>query len=424
MLFSWGAGLSWLLRAAVAPATAVLVAGTTLSGPAQGAAALPLGDANLREVRTVSVLAPGVDLTTIVRGTKRASAGQIGTTSSGPWQVRVLTINPQLAGGHLEAVYGTTLAGVATTSSLVSSAGGLAGVNASYFTFGKNPAYPGDPVGLGLYRGRLLSDPVAVRPEVDFLLDARTGAAFTSRLTWSGSISNRRTGATLALDHLNTPPVVPSRCRRLHDPIQCGSTGQLVWVDPAFGATPRGKGVEVVLDHAGCVVRTRKSRGTVLSAGQSAVQATGSQSAQLLRLVQSGCLARKVTLYDEDGTVLVPTSSMFGVSARYRLTQEGSPVPATATGGYAARNPRTIVGTTANGSVRLVTIDGRSTRSVGTTMSETAEVAQALGLVDSVNLDGGGSSTMVAGGKLVNRSSGNSERAVGDALVYVDKPFR
>jgi exopolysaccharide biosynthesis protein len=422
--FSWGSGRSWLLRAAVAAVTAGLVAGTTLSGPAQAAAGLPLGDADLKEVRTVSVLAPGVELTTIVRGTKPAKASRIRTTTRGPWRVRVLTIDPRVAGGHLEAVYGTTLSRVATTSSLADSVGGLAAVNASYFTFNKNPAYPGDPVGLGLYRGHVLSDPAAVRPEVDFLLDAATGVAFTSRLTWSGSIRNPHTGATLVLDHLNSPPVVPSRCRKLHDPTRCGYAGQLVWIDRAFGPTPKGKGVEVVLDRAGCLVRKRKSRGTVLAAGQRAVQATGVQSGQLLRLVKHGCLARKVALYDEDGTVFVPTSSTFGVSARYRLTQEGAVVPTTATGGYAARNPRTLVGTTADGRIRLVTIDGRSTHSVGTTMSETAAVAHDVGLVDSVNLDGGGSSTMVVAGEVVNHPSGRSERAVGDALVYIDKPFR
>jgi hypothetical protein len=39
-----------------------------------------------------------------------------------------------------------------------------------------------------------------------------------------------------------------------------------------------------------------------------------------------------------------------------------------------------------------------------------------------VNLDGGGSTTMSVAGMLVNHPSGATERAVGDALVYVDAP--
>lgn len=425
MSLSWSPRRRRLLVASVAVVAAALVATTSLTAPARATpAGLPLGDAGLPEVRTVSTLARGVQLTTIVRGTTPAKASRIATTSRGPWRVHVLTIDPRLASGHLAATYGATLSRVATTSSLVESAGALAGVNASYFTFSKNRAYPGDPVGLGLYRGHLLSDPAAVRPEVDFLVDARTGAAFTSRLTWSGSMRNRSTGATLTLDHLNTPPVVPSHCRKLHDPTRCGYVGQLVAISPAFGPTPKGRGVEVVLDRKGCAVRRTRSRGTVLAAGQRSLQATGTQSAQLLRLVRGGCLSRHVWLYDEDGTALAPTASTFGVSGRYRLTQNGALVPTAATGAYAARNPRTIVGTTADGRIAMITIDGRWTHSVGTTMSETAAVAHALGLVDSVNLDGGGSATMVADGHLVSRPSGGSERAVGDALVYVDKPFR
>ncbi len=42
---------------------------------------------------------------------------------------------------------------------------------------------------------------------------------------------------------------------------------------------------------------------------------------------------------------------------------------------------------------------------------------------DAVNLDSGGSTTMSVGGTLVNRPSGSSERAVGEALVFVNSPY-
>lgn len=51
-------------------------------------------------------------------------------------------------------------------------------------------------------------------------------------------------------------------------------------------------------------------------------------------------------------------------------------------------------------------------------MAEAAKVAKSIGLVEAVNLDGGGSTTLVVHGKVVNQVSGKTERAVGDALVY------
>ncbi|WP_329475151.1 hypothetical protein OG555_25950 [Kribbella sp. NBC_01484] len=109
---------------------------------------LPIGDADLVETRTSQVLARGVTLTQIVRGTDPAPADQINTTPRGPWVVNVLTIDPAKSKGHLKTTYGPDLARVEKTSDLVKSAGALAGVNASFFTFTADPLYPGDPVGL------------------------------------------------------------------------------------------------------------------------------------------------------------------------------------------------------------------------------------------------------------------------------------
>ena len=45
-------------------------------------------------------------------------------------------------------------------------------------------------------------------------------------------------------------------------------------------------------------------------------------------------------------------------------------------------------------------------------------MAEALGMDEALNLDGGGSTTMAVRGKVVNRPVG-SERAVADALVWL-----
>ena len=154
----------------------LLLAGLVVPTPgARGVAfSLPLGDSTLTEVRTSRAVARGVQHISIVRGGAPASASLIGTTTKGPWRINVLSIDPKTAGGRIEATYGIDLARTASTSYLVQFARAVAGINASFFTFAKNPLYPGDPVGLGLYGGKLLSEPAATSTEVDFVINART----------------------------------------------------------------------------------------------------------------------------------------------------------------------------------------------------------------------------------------------------------
>jgi len=46
-------------------------------------------------------------------------------------------------------------------------------------------------------------------------------------------------------------------------------------------------------------------------------------------------------------------------------------------------------------------------------------VAKSMGMVQAINLDGGGSTTAVAGGTVLNNPSGGAERPVGDALLVL-----
>ena len=90
-----------------------------------------------------------------------------------------------------------------------------------------------------------------------------------------------------------------------------------------------------------------------------------------------------------------------------------------------SRQPRTAVGATADGKLLLLVCDGRGMRgSEGFTLAELADKLLALGAVEAINLDGGGSSTMVGcDGTVLNRPSdtGDAEtivqRAVSTAIV-------
>jgi len=387
------------------------------------ATGLPLGDQDLAETRTSEALAKGVTLTKIVRGTEPAPPDQINTTTRGPWVINVLTIDPREAKGRLKATYGPDLAKVEKTSDLVRTSGALAGVNASFFTFTASVLYPGDPVGLGIFDGKLLSEPLTDPAEANLLIDANSNKVLTGHLRWSGEVENRDTGAELPLEFVNHPPVIPTACAELPDQTTCTEPGDVVLFTPEFAAaTPAGHGIEVVLDRRGCVVRTATTRGTSLTAGQTSLQATGKDTVALQAVVANGCLTKDIKVSDQNGEEVPLRNGLYGVTGRYQLTSGGEIVVPDGTGSFFDRNPRTIAGTTQDGKILLATIDGRQTTSVGTTMDETAAVADALGMHDAINLDGGGSTAMARqDGTLVNHPSGTGgvERAVGDAIVFV-----
>ena len=89
-----------------------------------------------------------------------------------------------------------------------------------------------------------------------------------------------------------------------------------------------------------------------------------------------------------------------------------------------ASNPRTAIGTVAKNHYLFVVSDGRTSESAGLSLYELANFMKSLGATNVYNLDGGGSSTMVFQGKVVNNPTTNgnkiSERAVSD-ILYIGK---
>jgi exopolysaccharide biosynthesis protein len=82
------------------------------------------------------------------------------------------------------------------------------------------------------------------------------------------------------------------------------------------------------------------------------------------------------------------------------------------------------VGVLADGRIILFVADGRRpSHSLGMTLLELAAELRGLGAVDAMNLDGGGSSVLVAGGRVVTVPSEESgERSVPDALLVMPAP--
>jgi hypothetical protein len=86
-----------------------------------------------------------------------------------------------------------------------------------------------------------------------------------------------------------------------------------------------------------------------------------------------------------------------------------------------ARHPRTAIGFSRDSAtLLLVAVDGRSKSSVGMTLVELARLMRRMGAWQAMNFDGGGSTTMVVDGAVVNvPSDSTGERTVGNALFVV-----
>ncbi len=103
---------------------------------------------------------------------------------------------------------------------------------------------------------------------------------------------------------------------------------------------------------------------------------------------------------------------------------EAAAVEGTISRNAEVRHPRTAVGFSRDGAtLLLLVVDGRSAASVGMTLVELAEQMRRLGAWEALNFDGGGSTTMVVDGAVVNAPSDSTgERAVGNALLVVRTP--
>jgi hypothetical protein len=374
-------------------------------------------------------------------GTSRYTGWDGEPAANGPWHLQVLTVDPRTFRGRLVSSIGPDVEQRETTSALARAAGATAATNAGYFVLDPAAGAPGDPAGVGVYGGRLLSETVGRRPAL--VLDASARRTEVERLRWVGLAEG--VGRTrLVLDGLDRVPGLIRNCggpgdvpttKPLHD-VTCTDPDELVAFTPQFGAsTPAGPGLEAVVGRDQRVVALRTTRGVTLRPGQRSVQATGSDVAELRAAAKVGRrLTISTRLRDGDGTVRLRRSTSV-VNGGPELVRDGRvhvtpqvdgfvrpTEPSFYYGFSASRNPRTFAGVDARGRTVIATADGRSSASVGLTILETGAVARALGLRDALNLDGGGSTTMVVDGQVTNvPSDAAGERPVGDALLVLPR---
>jgi Phosphodiester glycosidase len=429
------------------------------TAPPSAAAELPLGPRSLDERRSVARVAPGVRWTRIVR-------------EGGPWRVNVLTVAP--AARVAVAPAGDAVGERARPSAVSRRLRAVAAVNGGYF------AGDGNPVGALATAGRLLSEPVGGRSAL--LLGApRRIAALRSE----GSVRvgdgvrlldgiNRTPGEIPACGGRggDRPTERPDAATTCTDP------SELVAFTPEWGPrTPRrngsldavvrdgavtalraGGGAPVppdgtvltatgsarpLLDRAGVgaaveldpEIRTRPRAPAAEATGEGAREAAGGHAQAAAgghAQDAAGGHAQDAAGGHARGHAQEPLGDIAGGGprllaggrVRVRSSAEGfAPLSAPWFHGsfVAARHPRTLAGVRSDGTLLLVTVDGRRPGwSAGVTLNEAARVMRSLGARDALNLDGGGSTAMAVRGRTVSRPSDpTGERPVSDALMVL-----
>jgi hypothetical protein len=328
----------------------------------------------------------------------------------GPWAVHVLDVDRNACWTPVAAKGRPGATGRFRTSelaALVAQTTAVAGaVNADFFLF----APPGVPTGAHVRGGALVTGP-AGRPAF---------AITTEGQPWIGTLSV--VGAAVSARD-SIPVVAWNRV----------APDGLAWFDSAWGAV-----VDTLTGSARVVVSGR--RGSVISADTSLALTRIPWSGGVLVLgprAPSPLRGRLLRALRPNSRVeidvrLTPLHPREVVGGFPILVRDSMEVPGLDSAGSAtfapARHPRTVVGVASGGRrLFLITIDGRQPgSSVGTTLRESAQLALALGATEAINLDGGGSTTMVVTRQgtdttrfeVVNKPSDpQGERAVGNALV-------
>lgn len=83
------------------------------------------------------------------------------------------------------------------------------------------------------------------------------------------------------------------------------------------------------------------------------------------------------------------------------------------------KQPRTLIGHFSNGDLLFIVIDGRQKGSTGVTLEEAQDKLLEFNVRDAYTLDGGGSSSFVYEGKVMNNPSDGNERKVVSSFVIL-----
>ena len=344
--------------------------------------------ARLRALETDEVgwtVAPGLEYSRFTR-----------VEAQGPVQVHLLTARLDEPGLVLDQVSGTAIRSRAPLTQWLQADKAVAGVNADFFDIDDT----GAPLGVGADRQRHLLHSPRSGWNNAFLIDSAGTARVMTDPLYARVVP--RGGGSMTITNFNSPAVAPNGIG-LYTAAWGRTSGRSV-VDGA-------RRVRQVVIRDG-VVRsnsTTLSRGATITGSVLVGRGDGGGRLRDLRV------GRRVRIEKALGTGarMAVGGSVQLIRSRTVLTKDNGQV-----------HPRTAIGIDRDlRLLHLVVVDGRSESSSGQTLLQLANLLRSLGADAAINLDGGGSSTMVAKDPIGllgvrNSPSDGSQRKVPNGLGF------
>ncbi|MDE0802844.1 MAG: phosphodiester glycosidase family protein [Acidimicrobiales bacterium] len=266
-----------------------------------------------------------------------------------------------------------------TVSSMCRRVGAVACVNAN-FAVCSGCAHPFGGV---VIDGRLVRSPTPGQDDLS-VIDGRLSVD-----RWPWSVRVEAAGEALELDGVNLGPVADAIVVHTRD----------------FGPTTSAAAdVHEVVIIAPQGLRTGPDHRQRITFGPQSGGGATSLSADTMVLTGLGAGAERlrsfVDRHEGEAVEIVadtPSGLEHAVSGHPILLRDGVTLALDqADGKVAGRHPRTLVGWNDEGRIWIVVVDGRRSTSRGLTLASATEYLRELGATNAVNLDGGGSSALVA----------------------------
>ena len=360
------------------------------------------------------VLLPGSPLTTPDGYLAPGVVHQATTDPAGPFAINLVTVELAAPSRIDLALALDVLPGQETTSSMARRRGATVAVNGDYV----DPAGAGRPIHAFAWDGRLLQTPKLLgnNHAVD---DAET-AVFMGRPIVQLVAEAPRTGLSLAVVQVNRGAPAGDEVAMftpegatLEQPPATATSARLRAARPAGVRADGWAETAYVVEAVGQLGGPVPAGTVVLS-----TPPTGAAAPALAALEPGDPVTVAWSFAAWPG--ILETSGGNPTLVRNGRVLGGN---VDGTTPFHRRNPRTAVGATADGRLLIVTVDGRQPgHSVGMSLRELAELFVRLGARSAINLDGGGSTTMVIDGTVVNRVSDPQERRVPTALLVLRGP--
>ncbi len=346
----------------------------------------------------------GIEHLQLTRGQQSADG------ATGPFVINLLRIDLRKA--ELRVVHALDEAiGLETTSSMAARYRAVAAINAGFFN--TTGTYRGDATSVLMLNGKLLSEPTMNRAAVGFIQQPEKTEIIFGHLQFSGTLTSPL--GKHKIDGINRPR----------------GANELLIFTPEFHRTTltAPDGIEIIVRQNRIIVIKDQQGSAVIPQDGYVISASGAARDWVLQNVRIGQRLQQQTdllaLEKEQAdkwrraAYIVGGTPQLIKNGRIEITQDLEHVAAKF---ITDRHPRTAIGKLPDGHLLLVTVDGRQPGySTGMALRQLAELLLEFGAVDAINLDGGGSTTMVIDGKLVNKpSDAGGERAVSDAILILE----